>query len=513
LQSTVFLLVVSACGDASQQPDGFHPGQSYGDATGTGGVGSPFVAGSSAQYPAGVGGAGGDGNPSPLDAGTTTGSAGSAAVTGGGGAGDTSTGGVPATGGDTGTGGVPATGGDAGTGGVPAPDLPEIHNLSGSPDGHVAGLVREAIDGLGFPGGSDQGPVAADRFFVGRYYVAWIDQTGFYGKMNGLWRLNAATGEDLDFVVRDGGRPVNFFIVGEMGDGAWAPGYRGSEHVEFPSRTPEPNDDPGCADRDWCNQYGFGEAAPITDPDIPWWSSCNAGSPAFTDLFLPVIDEAIDGGIKLVYEGPFTKQADGDGNRDGDNCHADWLFPDGERRRVYMRLGYELFGDRNYFDRTMQLINPDGNPEFDGPMSLIGGFVLTRWPDPHPLKRFNLFLRPEHDDVRDSMHDITLDAGEWNSHDYEATTRDEVYGWLDQPFSMSASDNYLAGRSATLSHEGPSDNEDVGICLCYVHGAIEMGGGLIHGGISLPIDGGGSTIEARRRLALPGSDAGEPGTP
>jgi hypothetical protein len=406
---------------------------------------------------------------------------------------------------------APADGVDEVDEDVVDPDLPVIHNHTDSSIAHVADLVRAAASGLGFPEGSEQSPNPGDRFFVGRFYMAWIDQTGFYGKMNGLWRLNGESGGDLDFVLKDGGgRPVNFLIVGELGDGSWAPGYRGAEHVEFPSRTPEAYDDPDCASVDWCNQYGLAEAAPITDPDIPWWSACNAGAPAWTDLFSPVVEEAVEGGIKLVYEGPLVKEADGDGTWDGDECHRDWLFPDGVRRRVFLRVGYELFGDRDYFDRTMQIRNPEGNPPFDGPMSLIGGFVMTGWPDPHPLKKLNLFLRPELRDVTDEMHGIVLHAGQWNGHDYPPTAGDEVFAWLDQPFSMSVSNEYVTGRSATISHVGPDDNADVGICLCRVHGAIEMGGGLIHGGVSLPIDGGASTGEARRRLALPGSGSGVP---
>jgi hypothetical protein len=36
-------------------------------------------------------------------------------------------------------------------------------------------------------------------------------------------------------------------VPGEDGDGAWPAGYPGAEHIEFPSRVPEPDDDPGCA--------------------------------------------------------------------------------------------------------------------------------------------------------------------------------------------------------------------------------------------------------------------------
>jgi hypothetical protein len=397
----------------------------------------------------------------------------------------------------------------AGDGPIVTPGLPAIHNHSTASAARAIALVRAAVDGLGFGAGSVQGPVEADKVFVGRYYLAWIDQTGFYGKMNGLWRMNGAAGDALDFVLKDGARPVSSFIVGESGDGRWPPGYRGAEHIEFPSRTPESDDSAACASRDWCNQYGLNEGSSVTDPDIPWWSACNAGAPGWGDLFPPVVESPLPGGgLKLVYRGRLVKQADGDGRYNGDACHEDWLFPDGVRRPVWLLVGYELFGDRRSFDRTMQIENPAGNPAFDGPMSLIGGFVMTSYPTTHPLKRIGAFLRPEAAAVSDPRHGTTLQAGQWNAHGYPASSSDEVFAWMNQPFSMSVTNAYAAGQSFTLSHVGPSDNADVGICFCAVHGSIEMGGGLIHGGVSLPIAGGASTIEARRRLELPGTGTG-----
>src|SRR3954470_12456368 len=62
--------------------------------------------------------------------------------------------------------------------------MPLIHNASGASDAHVLDLTQAALNGLGFSG--PEGPNQDDRVFVGRYYLAWIDQTGFYGKMNGL---------------------------------------------------------------------------------------------------------------------------------------------------------------------------------------------------------------------------------------------------------------------------------------------------------------------------------------
>src|SRR5262249_35573328 len=202
--------------------------------------------------------------------------------------------------------------GHAGDDGAPGDDgagLPAIFDASGASPSRVHALVRAALTGLGFDPSSPEAPSVDDRVFVGHRYLAWLDQTGFYGKMNGLWMLDGAPGDALDFVMKDpDGRPVNVFVPGEDGEGAFPPGHKGSEHVEFPNRTPEPNDDPGCAQRDWCNQYGLNEAAPITNPKIPWWSACNRGAAGFDDKHDPVsVTNLPDGGVKLVYEGPLVK--------------------------------------------------------------------------------------------------------------------------------------------------------------------------------------------------------------
>lgn len=61
--------------------------------------------------------------------------------------------------------------------------LPLIHDVSGAPSERVNMLIVEAIDGLGLE--AKKAPRSDDRIFVGRWYIAWIDETGFYGKMNG----------------------------------------------------------------------------------------------------------------------------------------------------------------------------------------------------------------------------------------------------------------------------------------------------------------------------------------
>jgi len=397
---------------------------------------------------------------------------------------------------------------------IDEPGLPHIDNASGASTPRVLSLVHAAIDGLGFDPSKTQGPNANDRMFIGRHYLVWIDQTGFYGKMNGAWSLNAAVGDALDFVVKDpDGRPVSLLAPGEDGEGQWAPGYRGAEHVELPSNIPEPDDPASCATGAFCNQYSLDEAAPITNPKLPWGSACNVNSAGFDLTIPPLVAIAIPGGLKLVYEGRLVKQGDGintKGTYDGSDCHADYLFPDGVRRPVYLRVGYELFADHNYIDRTMQFRNPPGNPQLAGNSGLVGGFVMTRWPTPYYLKRLERFWRPETASMLLTWNSaLTLTPATWNDLTAQkpVANGDVAIGWLNQPITLSPAAGYSAGRSATLAHVGPSDNQDVGVCLCSVNGGIELGGGLLHAGQSLPIAGGQSTIEAKRRLTLPNGGA------
>lgn len=387
---------------------------------------------------------------------------------------------------------------------TPTPSQWSLYNFSESTDSHVESLLLRAIEGMGFPEDSQKGPSLSDQYFIGNYYLAWIDQTGFHGKINGIWQLNGAVGEQLDFLHLDGGRPYNFLIVGENGLGNFPAGYPGSEHAEFPNRTPEANDDPSCGQGDWCNQYAHEEATEFGS-DIPWWSACNDGAITWDSLLLPLSIEEEMASVTLTWEAPLVKVADGDGDFDGDDCHENWLFEDGTRRPVYLRASYTLYANKNYIDRSYQFRNPEGNPNFSGPMSIIGGYVITSWPNPHPQKSFDSWFQPHINGFDDHNHGISLHAGQWNNHQTQPLEGDEVFGWIAQPFSIGALPLQIAGRSAMLSNIGVSDNDDVGICLCSVHGGIEMGGGLLHGDISLPITGGQSSIEAIRRIDFGGS--------
>ena len=375
--------------------------------------------------------------------------------------------------------------------------LPRIHDYTNAPEDHVDQLVRRALSGMGLD--ERTGPHELDRVFVGRWYMAWIDETGFYGKMNGLWALNGDP-NNLDFMLKDGERPVNTFMVGEHGNGSWPGGYMGAEHIEFPNSTPEADDNPSCAQQgSFCAQYSHAEAPHYTDSDIPTWRACNDGSPSWDTHFVPVEVTATTDGLRLVYEGPITKEGDFGGSNNGNNCHADYLFPDGQRRPVFLRVGYDLNAETHHVDRLLQVRNPPGNPDFDGSFSFIGGFVMTAWPTPHHLKRLNRFARVEDSTVNVPWENerVFIEPNRWTSLPSSIPNHDVVLGWARQPVTLSAYSAFTRAQAYTLSNHG-ADNGDSGFCLCTVHGAIEMGGGLI----SVPVPGGSNSHLARRRLTI-----------
>ena len=375
--------------------------------------------------------------------------------------------------------------------------LPVIHDFSGAPPERVERLIRQALNGLGL--GETDGPNERDRIFVGLRYMVWIDETGFYGKMNGLWLLNGSV-QNLEFVNVDGDRPVNTLAVGERGDGVWPSGYMGAEHIEVPNRIPDDDDDPQCAVfPSFCSQYSHAEAALFTNANIPTWRACNEGSPTWDSHFQPYLVERTAQGIRLMYEGPLTKRGDFGGSTNGTNCHQDWMFEDGFRRRVNLRVGYDLFVDDHRIDRLMQIDNPAGNPTFGGDTSFIGGFVLTSWPNPHPLKQLNRRVRVEEHEVQVNWQGVRTPIlpNQWTTLPETIPDHDVVLGQAGQPVTLSPAARLMNGRTFTLSNHG-EDTRDSGFCLCIVHGAIEMGGGLL----SLPVPGGQLSHLAIRRLNL-----------
>ena len=374
--------------------------------------------------------------------------------------------------------------------------LPQIHDFSGAPSEHAIQLVIRALEGLGLD--KNTGPNEFDRVFVGPWYIAWIDQTGFYGKINGLWTLNGNP-DNLDFTMLENGRPVNLFIVGENGDGKWPGGYQGSEHIEFPNNVYE-EDDIDCGDEyGFCSQYSLAEAPFYSNSEIPTWMACNSETPFWHEQFQPIEIKENETGLRIIYEGRLTKQGDFGGSSNGSGCNEDYLFNDGVRRPVYLRVGYELNSNSNHIDRILQVRNPENNPQFDGPHGFIGGFVITEWPNPHPLKEFNQKILINNNDFNITWNNenIYLQKGVWNTLPNDIPSHDVVLSWAAQPVTLSTFVDEINSTTVTLTNTHFNDN-DSGFCLCIVHGAIEVGGGLIH----YPIEGGDLSEEAIRRLTF-----------
>ena len=205
-------------------------------------------------------------------------------------------------------------------------------------------------------------------------------------------------------------------------------------------------------------------------------------------------------GLRLMYEGPLTKEGDFGGSETGANCHGDFLFEDGVRRRVYLRVGYEFRVDEPTIDRLLQIRNPQSNPPFSGPFGFIGGFVFTQFPVPHPLKRLHHYARPSERDLTVNWDGVEaqLRSGVWNRLPVNTPSRDVVLGWASQAVGLSPFDYDAFGAAFELSNHGPNENGDTGFCLCVVHGGIEMGGGL-----NVGIVRGGDTSEVSiRRLSI-----------
>jgi hypothetical protein len=279
------------------------------------------------------------------------------------------------------------------------PGMPEMINQAGVSDAIAQGLAKKALDGLGFnPAGID-GPCKKDIVFVGKYYIAWIDQTGFYGKMNGLWLLNGLSGDALDFLHKENGRPVNFFGVAENGDGQWMQNYVGAEHYELPALLY----DKGKADalyvgREFADWYSVNEAGVIKGSNLPWWTAAMKYRMGFSIYNKPLERRETASQLYVNYESPMTKESDGDLIKDGDRAHANMLFADKVRYPFFIRTGYTLYGDRPYFERHYQYRNEEKNPPFTrqevGDWHLIGGLVITDYRSPYAYKvGLNKFVR------------------------------------------------------------------------------------------------------------------------
>ncbi|MDO5977901.1 T9SS type A sorting domain-containing protein [Flavivirga spongiicola] len=418
---------------------------------------------------------------------------------------------------------------------------PPITNQSESSIGHVTSLITEAINGLGFD--NDNGheydePNKRDLIFVGKYYIAWIDQTGFYGKLNGLWLLNGLDGDSLDFVQKEGTRPYNFLAIGEKGDGDWPIGYAGAEHYEIPSSLNEGND---ICLKDACNWYSIDEANAGSDPDFEWWSECATVNRQPWGQYNAPIEELVSGDTLMTVKSKalVKKLGDPDGVYDQDWCNTNMLFLDGIRRPVYLLMGYKFYSDKPYFDRTYQYYNEVGNPDFGFPQmghwSIIHGIAITKYANDftskinladyiYPNETFYEKGRDEHVDVKYRIKDQIYLPKKWRyiNPDLDltgATSGDDEFAWARQSYTLSSNASFDVGKSIHMSHIGdlfhtvlPDINGATGHCICTQLGCLEIGGGMLPfgtigqeggGGITGSIAGGKYSVEGVKRIGFP----------
>ncbi|GLS24610.1 hypothetical protein GCM10007877_03240 [Marinibactrum halimedae] len=419
--------------------------------------------------------------------------------------------------------------------------LPEINNQSSASDEHVNYLVNKAIRGMHQDWLTQtqrddsrnleepyllKAPNANDLFFVGKYYIAWIDQTGFYGKMNGLWILNGQTGNDLNFVHREeDDRAVNFLIVAENGDGEWPENYTGAEHYEIPNLTAEYIGDKSVGSERRFAQYSLNEAPKVNAN--PLWDSCNNNTMAWSRHVRPIQQEQTSDGLILAYQGPITKRGDDGGQEE--NCHGDYLFPaesknnsegdptiTGKRSQVRLQVGYKLYADKPYLDRTFEIINPEGNPTYGyNNWGIIGGFVLTQWPNPHPLKEDLMRFFSSNETDRDlkygpiSLENVSPNYWTYNHSETEwrQPKSDYLVGWYGEGYKFSARGRAELGYSFGQELFGDKEIGDIGFCFCVAHGGLEVGGSVLNGYRHNPnnpyiVPGGESSGVVTRRLNL-----------
>lgn len=387
------------------------------------------------------------------------------------------------------------------------PGMPELINKSGESDAVAQQLAQRALDGLGFGSNASDGPSKKDIVFVGKYYIAWIDQTGFYGKMNGLWLLNGLSGDNLDFLHTENGRPINYLGVAEKGDGRWMTNYVGAEHYEIPHLLHDKDKSPLLyIGREYTDWFSVNEAGVITGNQLPWWKSAMVYRMGFGIFNKPI--ERRDAGTQLYinYEAPLSKESDGDLLPDGDRAHAHMLFADLVRYPFYVRTGYTLYGDQPRFERHYQYRNEENNPTFTtqevGNWHLIGGLVITDYRSPYSFKTgLNKYVRLN----EFALNGIPTDT--WTDVTPPRNAPPDALWHYQQSYTMSNNASFEAGNSIHVSSTSTGSRiGDMGGCTCFVHGGLEIGGGVLGGG-ALPIAPGQlSKIDTRHFFFPQGND-------
>ena len=117
----------------------------------------------------------------------------------------------------------------------------------------------------------------------------------------------------------------------------------------------------------------------------------------------------------------------------------------------------------------------------------------------HPI--FRNHIRPNEADL--VRNNVTYPHDAWSNINPGNIAADDVWAWLGQSFTLSAHADSGAGVSLHHAHIAERDNADLGLCSCVVHGALEFGGGVLHGDPDHPVATTGLSFEAIKRVGFP----------
>ena len=348
---------------------------------------------------------------------------------------------------------------------VKRPGEVTIYDCTGLEDGARAlELVRQATLGLGFP--PAEGPREGDSMFVGRHYLAWIDNTGYSGKMNGLWPLHR-DGDQLEFTLTEpvlgGVRPISMLLPGEDGDGRWPRAYNGAEHYEIPRFKNGRHD----------SQAGIREANHFTDAPS-WWRECINSDTESSRWDVPVGQTEIslqEGRVTVRNEAPLTIVARF--YPDSFPCGSSYPVDDKATTDLHLVTSYTLDGDSPQIERRYQMVNAgDHAVANQGIEKLIGGQLLTDWPRPHYLKQYQNFL---------GWDGLSLKPYAPLEYTGDGQKGDLINIHGAGSLQLSASSELRGGRAIGMTQLVQNAGEDFGVCLCMVHGGFEFTGSVLAG--------------------------------